>query len=259
MVHVPRAENQQADSLAKLASALESCEDRKITLLTLPNSHLEKKEEVLNIQEPTDWRWEIWNQLTRGVGDTQPTGERKKISPRFTIIDGVLYRRGFNVPFLRCLSTVEATRALEDIHAGLCGSHGGAQMLAKRVFRAGFYWPTVQKDAKEWVQKCEQCQKYANFTHKPGEPMTPIITPCPFARWGIDIVGPFPVARGQKKFLLVAIDYFTKWVEAVPLLHIGETEMINFLWHNIVTRFGIPQELISDNGRQFQGNRIGMV
>ena len=86
--------------------------------------------------------------------------------------------------------------------------------------------------------------------------MTPIITPCPFARWGIDIVGPFPVAKGQKKFLLVAIDYFTKWVEAEPLLYIKEEQMIHFLWHNIVIRFGIPQELISDNGRQFQGNRI---
>ncbi|KAL0373590.1 UNVERIFIED_CONTAM: hypothetical protein Sradi_3274700 [Sesamum radiatum] len=73
------------------------------------------------------------------------------------------------------------------------------------------------------------------------------------ALWGIDIVGPFPLAAGQRKFLLVAIDYFSKWVEAEPLARITEGEVMKFIWKNIVCRFGIPREIISDNDRQFQG------
>jgi hypothetical protein len=81
-------------------------------------------------------------------------------------------------------------------------------------------------------------------------------SPWPFAQWGLDIVGPFPLAPGSRKFLLVATDYFTKWVEAEPLKHIGEAEVRQFLWKNIVTRFGIPRALISDNGTQFKGSVI---
>ncbi|KAL0291939.1 UNVERIFIED_CONTAM: hypothetical protein Sradi_7008700 [Sesamum radiatum] len=72
----------------------------------------------------------------------------------------------------------------------------------------------------------------------------------------MDIVGLFPLATGQRKFLLVAIDYFTKWVEAEPLARITEGEIMKFIWKNIVCRFGIPREIISDNGRQFQGQGI---
>ncbi|KAL0401760.1 UNVERIFIED_CONTAM: Gag-Pol polyprotein [Sesamum latifolium] len=64
------------------------------------------------------------------------------------------------------------------------------------------------------------------------------------------------VSKCQRKFLLVAIDYFTKWIEAEPLARITEGEVMKFIWKNIVCRFGIPQEIISDNGRQFQGQRI---
>ncbi|KAL0386594.1 UNVERIFIED_CONTAM: hypothetical protein Slati_4545300 [Sesamum latifolium] len=83
-----------------------------------------------------------------------------------------------------------------------------------------------------------------------------MLSSCIFTQWGIDIVGRFPIATGQKKFLLVAIDYFTKWVEAEPLACITEGEVMKFIWKNIVCCFGIPREIISDNGRQFQGRRI---
>ncbi|KAL0367029.1 UNVERIFIED_CONTAM: hypothetical protein Sradi_3593000 [Sesamum radiatum] len=72
----------------------------------------------------------------------------------------------------------------------------------------------------------------------------------------MDIVGPFPLAAGQRKFLLMAIDYFTKWVEAEPLARIIEGEVMKFILKNIVRRFGIPREIIPDNSRQFQGRKI---
>ena len=76
-------------------------------------------------------------------------------------------------------------------------------------------------------------------------------SPWPFAQWGLDIVGPFPKVAGNKRYMLVGIDYFTKWVEAEPLANIRDADAKKFIWRNIVTRFGVPQTLISDNGLQF--------
>ena len=81
--------------------------------------------------------------------------------------------------------------------------------------------------------------------------MTTIASPWPFTQWGIDIVGPLPQGKGQVKFLLVAIDYFTKWVKAEALATITEARIRSFVWKNIICRFGIPLTIISDNGRQF--------
>ncbi|CAO2827327.1 unnamed protein product [Amaranthus hypochondriacus] len=73
----------------------------------------------------------------------------------------------------------------------------------------------------------------------------------PFDKWGIDLLGPFPPAKGQRKFIIVAIDYFSKYVEAEPLSTITEKQVCKFLWRNIITRYGIPRVIITDNGRQF--------
>ncbi|XP_074589521.1 uncharacterized protein LOC141845353 [Curcuma longa] len=81
-------------------------------------------------------------------------------------------------------------------------------------------------------------------------------TSCPFDQWGMNIIGPFPAVPQQKKFLLVAVDYFSKWVEAEALAHITEEAVIKFLWKSIICRYGIPQRLVSDNDRQFQGKKI---
>ena len=81
--------------------------------------------------------------------------------------------------------------------------------------------------------------------------MTTISSPWPFAQWGIDIVGLLPQGKGQVKFLLVSIDYFTKWVEAKVLSTITEAKIQNFIWKNIICRFGIPRTIILDNEQQF--------
>ncbi|GKA91314.1 reverse transcriptase domain-containing protein [Tanacetum coccineum] len=84
--------------------------------------------------------------------------------------------------------------------------------------------------------------------------LTPITSPLPFYKWGIDIAGPFPKGLGKVKFLIVAIDYFTKWIEAKPMATITGAQVKKFMWDNIVCRFGIPGEIISDNGKQFRDN-----
>ena len=83
-----------------------------------------------------------------------------------------------------------------------------------------------------------------------------ITAPRPFAQWGIDIMGPFPIGRKQFKFLIVAIDYFTKWVEVEPAAKITKAKITSFIWKNIDYRFKIPNVIISDNGRQFDNPKF---
>ena len=109
----------------------------------------------------------------------------------------------------------------------------------------------MQKKALEYTKKCDQCQRFAPNTHQPGGFLNPLSSPWPFAQWCLDNVGPFPKATGNKKYLLVGTNYFTKWVGAEPLVNIRDVDVKKFLWKNIVPCFNIPYTLISDNGFKF--------
>ncbi|KAK3009182.1 hypothetical protein RJ639_013522 [Escallonia herrerae] len=123
-------------------------------------------------------------------------------------------------------------------------------------FRQGYYWPTMQKDAIEFTRRCDQCQKFAPLSYTPVAPLTSIVSPIPFAVWGMDLLGPFPMASGQRRFMIVAIDYFTKWTEAESLATITSAKCEDFFWKNIVCRFGVPRALVVDNGKQFDNNNF---
>ena len=109
----------------------------------------------------------------------------------------------------------------------------------------------MQREALEYIKKCDQCQRFAPSIHQLGEILNPLSSPWLFAQWSLDIVGPFPKAVGNKKYLLVDTNYFTKWVETEPLANIRDVDAKRFVWKNIVTQFGVPHVLISDNGLQF--------
>ena len=166
-------------------------------------------------------------------------------------MDEVLYKRGFSQPYLRCLAPDEANYVLREVHERACGNHFGARSLVHKVIRARYYWPTIQVDAKAYVKVCDQCQRFSNVPRQPSKYLTPMMAPWPFAQWGLDILGPFPTGTKQMKFLVVGIDYFTKWVEPEPLVKITQQNVKNFVWKSIVCRFGVPRVLVSDNGRQF--------
>ena len=109
----------------------------------------------------------------------------------------------------------------------------------------------MQKEAQEYVRKCDHCQRFTPNIHQPRGVLNPLFSIWPFAQWGLDIVGPFPKAVENKKYLLVCTYYFTKWVETEPLANIRDVDVKRFIWKNIVTRFGVPYALVSDNGLQF--------
>ena len=130
---------------------------------------------------------------------------------------------------------------LDELHSGTCGSHSGWRALVHKALRNGHFWMTMRADAQEVARTCGPCQFHAPVSHRPGVEMQVITGPCPFALWGLDLLGPFPKVPGQYTMLIVAIDYFTKWIEAVPLVKTTVSAVQKFLWQNIICRFGLPQ------------------
>ncbi|GKV37134.1 hypothetical protein SLEP1_g45194 [Rubroshorea leprosula] len=176
----------------------------------------------------------------------------KRRAAHFTLLDNQLYKRATSMPLLRCLTPYEAEYAVREVHEGVCGMHIGGRTLARKLLRHGYYWPTMVEDAQNYVKKCPTCQFNADDIHMPGEMLSSLTSPWPFAQWGVDLLGPFTKGKGGCTFLVVAVDYFTKWIEAKPLSMTTERKIEEFLFNSILCRFGIPKRIIVDNGSQFR-------
>ena len=257
--YVPRTENSRADTLAKLATALQEDigESAPVEYLTEPSIDPYSLV-VAPIGSVPNWMDPIWDYINDGTLPDDPK-EAAKIrvrSSRFTNHKGSLYKRGFYTPFLKCIAEEDIEYVLREVHEGICGNHIGARTLAGKVLRQGYYWPTMLKDATDLVKRCRICQEHAKISRLPAEPLTSATSPWPFQQWGLDILGPLPVGKGQCKFIIVAVDYFTKWAEAEPLATITEQKIRNFVWRAIICRFGVPRALVSDNGKQFDNAKF---
>nr|XP_023900820.1 uncharacterized protein LOC112012668 [Quercus suber] len=248
-VQVPREENMEADALAREASAKEAI-DESDEIQYMPSVDIPV---ILQVGDRENWMAPIVSYLKDGrLPEKRDEARKLRVrAVRYILIDEILYKRGFSQPYLRCVAPDEANYVIREIHEGACGNHSGARSLVHKIVRAGYYWPNMQADAKAYVKVCDQCQRFSNIPRQPSEYLTPMTAPWPFAQWGLDILGPFPLGTRQMKFLVVGIDYFTKWVEAEPLANITQQNVKNFVWKNIVCRFGVPKVLVSDNGRQF--------
>ena len=119
-----------------------------------------------------------------------------------------LYKRSFSWPYLLCIHPEMTESFLEEFHEGICGSHTGGRSLAHRAITQGYWWSNMQREAQEYIKKCDQCQQFALNIHQPGGILNLLSSSWPFAQWGLDIVGLFPKTVGNKKYLLVGTDYF---------------------------------------------------
>ncbi|KAK3017903.1 hypothetical protein RJ639_005209 [Escallonia herrerae] len=168
---------------------------------------------------------------------------------RYALVEGVLYKKSFSLPYLRCLRPSESVYALQEVHEGIYDQHLGERTLAQKILRKGYYWPTMQKDAIEFTRRCDKCQKFMPISHTPVAPLTSVVSPIPFSMWGMDLLRPFPMPSGQRRFVVVALDYFTKWTEAESLATITSAKCEDFFWKNVVCHFGVPRALVVDNGK----------
>jgi ribonuclease HI len=252
---IGRNMNSHADALATLASVLNADFKRFIPIetlatpsITVPACHIH------TITVGPCWMDPYVHYLKEGVLPEQKKEAeivRRKAVRFWLSKDSKLYRRSFSGPYLLCVHPDIVEDLLFEIHEGICGSHTGGRSLAHRALTQGYWWPYMQKDAVTYVKKCDKCQRFSHSVHQPAAELLPLVSPWPFAQWGMDLVGPLPRATGNRRWLIVATDYFTKWVEAEPLANIRDKDSIKFVWKNIITRFGIPKTIISDNGTQF--------
>ncbi|RDX70210.1 Retrovirus-related Pol polyprotein from transposon 17.6, partial [Mucuna pruriens] len=252
LIHVPREQNERADLLAKLASTQRRGQLRSVIHENVESPTVDK-EEVCSVEAGQTWMTPLIKYINEGRTNENEEESRRlsKETAKYTLIGGRLYRRGFAFPLLKCLNQEEAIYAMKEVHEGVCGSHIGGRALASKIARAGYYWPTLRADCMSFVRKCDKCQRFAEGHKASPEVLHSMTSPWPFSRWGIDILGPFPMAPGQIKFLIVAVDYFTKWIEAEPVAVISAERVKRFVWKKIICRFGLPAVLVSDNGTQF--------
>ena len=115
----------------------------------------------------------------------------------------------------------------------------------------GYYWPTMKQDVKSYARRYDWCQRQAPIPCAPLGMLNPVTSPWSFAQWEMDIIDHLPITTVQKKFLLLATDYFSKWVEAEAYANIKGKDVSKFVWKNIVCRFGFPRALVANNGPLF--------
>ncbi|WJZ92663.1 hypothetical protein VitviT2T_011647 [Vitis vinifera] len=142
---------------------------------------------------------------------------------------------------------------MREVHAGVCGPHMGGHMLARKIMRTGYFWLTMETDCCQFVQRCPECQIHGDLIHVPPSELHALTSPWPFSVWGIDIIGKIsPKSSSGHEFILVAIDYFTKWVEAASYARLTSSGVASFIRSHIICRYGVPHELISDRGVHFR-------
>ncbi|VFQ79923.1 unnamed protein product [Cuscuta campestris] len=249
IAQIPWAENADADLLSKLTQYAPEHVSKLARVKILDRASIEKLEVAAitagsqsdrsNLVGADDhWMYDLMEYLMDGSLPEQDDRERKvKLrAPRFQVLDGKLYKRAFGGPLLRCLTNREAERVIAEVHEGVCAAHQMSRTLSQRIILLGYYWPTIVQDCERYVQKCRTCQVFYKYPGRPATYYHPVSNVIPF--------------------VIVAIDYFTKWIEAEALANITTQQCKKFIWKNIITRFGAPLNLIIDNGPQFRNPRF---
>ncbi|GJX94239.1 reverse transcriptase domain-containing protein [Tanacetum coccineum] len=224
------AKNYAADHLSRLENPYENVLDPKEINKTFP---LETLNKVTSHGDPsTSWfadyeNYHVGNFIVKGMSTQQKNNFFKDVKHYFWD-DPFLFKTCADQVIWRCVSGQEAVDILTACHSGPTGGHYGANYTAKKVFDSGFYWPTIYKDAHELVKNCDSCQRQGKISQRDEMPQNSIQVCEIFDVWGIDFMGPFPSSRGNK-YILVAVDYLSKWVEAKALPTNDARVVVKFL------------------------------
>ncbi|XP_040364382.1 uncharacterized protein LOC121049957 [Rosa chinensis] len=224
--YIPRECNFAANELAQLATGVTlkyGVRERilKVERRTLP-SWLARPDPpddlVVAVLEPIDVDWHIL--LIDYLKRPDPTVDRKIrfLALNYFLRGDKLRRREEDGIDFRCVYGRKAKRLMREAHTGICGAHQAGPKMRWLIRRHGYYWLSILKDCIAFTKGCEDCQAHGLVQHVPNIPMQPIIKPWPARGWALDLIGMIhPHSSLQHKFIIVATDFFTKWVEAEPL------------------------------------------
>nr|GEX82908.1 reverse transcriptase domain-containing protein [Tanacetum cinerariifolium] len=201
---VPRSRNKKADALSKIASTSFAHLSKQVLVEVLETKSITGKEVIAVIEEggPT-WMTELVDYLKEGIlpGDEKEARKLRLKARQYELMEGVLYKRSFLTPWLRCMGPLQAEYVMREIHEGSCSMHAGPRSDLAKAMRLGYYWPIMHRDARDMIRKCSDCQ----------------------------IHRPFPEGSGKVKFLIVAMDYFTEWIEAKAVATITGRQVKKFV------------------------------
>ncbi|KAH9318924.1 hypothetical protein KI387_020693, partial [Taxus chinensis] len=240
----PGKKHVNADALSRAYDGLgSSCDDDDFPDATLFSLDTIRSEYI-----------DIWNYLNEFKFPNGSNAKTKRkitqASRPYSILHGVLFRIGPDGQYKRAVGRDQGKELLEEFHNGTCGGHFSGQLTARRILDAGYHWPTLFKYCYNYCKTCDICQTHGNRKTS-STPLCPILPLGPFEKWGINIVGPLPTTSHQNKYVVVTTYYLTKWVEARPLKTASMDEVARFIYERIVTRFGCPLEIVTDQGSHF--------
>ncbi|GJS91593.1 reverse transcriptase domain-containing protein [Tanacetum coccineum] len=248
------AENLAADHLSRLENPHQDKLENKEITETFP---LETLGSVALRVDSTPWfadfaNYHAGNFIVKGMSSQQKNKFFKDVKHYFWD-DPFLFKICADQMIRRCVHGKEALDILEACHNGPTGGHHGANLTAKKVFDAGFFWPSIYKDAHELVKNCDSCQRQGKISQRDEMPQNSIQVCEIFNVWGIDFMGPFPSSKGNK-YILVAVDYLSKWVEVKALPTIDARVVCKFL-KSLFARFGITPRQVGRMSQIFEASR----
>ena len=174
---------------------------------------------------------------------------------KYKLIGDTLYMQGADLVLRRVPWKEELYRVLEENHEGACGGHFALKITLHKILQEGYVWPSIQKDVHHWCSSCKRCQAYGKRVLKPELRKT-ILAFDIFEKWGIDAVGPLPITSRGKSYILTAVDYLSRWAEARAVKQITAKDVAKFVYEDICCKFGVPLELLSDQGPGFRANLL---
>lgn len=199
---------------------------------------------------------DIVQYLTTGIYPTGLSREEKsvfqyRVGP-YTLYQGFLFKMTADGKLKRCVEGVMKRKIITALHSEPTGGHFGVESTIKKIRDTGYWWPMVRRDVKRFVAACDPCQRAGKPAHRLHGPLVPIIPLAPFVKWGIDFIGPFsPPSAKKNRYVILATDYTTKWVEARATKKNDAETAASFLFEQVFMRFGFPLELVSDRGVHF--------
>ncbi|GKA47789.1 reverse transcriptase domain-containing protein, partial [Tanacetum coccineum] len=238
------AENLAADHLSRLENPDLGTFTEEEIADEFPDEHLMVLKTELNNDEP--WYADYVNYLVGKIVPPNWTPEKRRRF--FSQVKNYFWDEPYAFKLCpdnimrRCVAGNEIFEILAHCHSGPTGGHHSASVTGRKVYESGFFWPTIFKDAKDYVMRCDACQRSGNISSRSEMPQNNIQVCDVFDVWGLDFMGPFPNSKGNK-YILVAVDYVSKWVEAQALPTNDARIVIKFL-RRLFARFGVPKALI---------------
>ncbi|KAM1059014.1 hypothetical protein ACFX2B_023592 [Malus domestica] len=241
-------ENVVADHLSRLVNASTDEAD------SLPLQESFPDEQLLAVTHQVPWYADIANYLASGEIPSEFSYQQRKkflsTVKHYFWDEPYLFKHCQDQIIRRCVPLEEQESILKFAHHYACGGHFGPRRTAAKILQSGFFWPSLFKDAYLCCQACDKCQRVGNLSQRNEMPQQSILVIELFDVWGIDFMGPFPSSHGNL-YILVAVDYVSKWVEAIASPTCKSSVVFGFLQNTIFPRFGVPRAIISDEGTHF--------